>query len=198
MTPPPESDVGKHWIDVFIDRATLERRFANTRIGRHAHRIWLRKLGVGSVVVEPNGRYHRELHQCLHDDRVTVVLANPQRMRNFTRSLGQQAKCDRIGTAMLARYAPLDGLEGVAPKPEGERILCDRLALRRKLVEQRDALRKHASETGSAAASLLVPCWNTLLPRSRRPTMPSRAASRPIPPCADVARSFAPFQASAP
>ncbi len=31
--PPPESvvgiDVGKHWLDVFIDPAALERRFAN-------------------------------------------------------------------------------------------------------------------------------------------------------------------------
>ncbi len=136
--------MGKHWLDVFIDPAALERRFANTGSGHRTLRNWLRKLSVRRVVVEPTGRYRRELHQCLHDHGVTVVLANPQRMRNFARSLGQQAKSARI-----------DGLEGTAPRPQSQRALGDLLALRRKLVEQRDALRKHASETGSTAASLL-------------------------------------------
>ena len=41
MTPPPPAspesvagiDVGKHWLDVFVDPSALERRFANTRDG---------------------------------------------------------------------------------------------------------------------------------------------------------------------
>ena len=164
MTPPPPAspesvagiDVGKHWLDVFVDPSALERRFANTRDGRRALCHWLRELGARRVAVEPTGRYHRELHQCLYDAGVKVVLANPQRMRNFARSLGEQAKSDRIDAAMLARYARLDGIAGTAPKSEDQRALVDLLALRRKLVEQRDALRKHASETGDAAARLLA------------------------------------------
>ncbi len=164
MTPPPPAspesvagiDVGKHRLDVFVDPSALERRFANTRDGRRALCHWLRELGTRRVAVEPTGRYHRELHQCLYDAGVKVVLANPQRMRNFARSLGEQAKSDRIDAAVLARYARLDGIEGTAPKSEGQRALVDLLALRRKLVEQRDALRKHASETGDAAARLLA------------------------------------------
>ena len=110
MTPPPPArppesvvgiDVGKHWLDVFIDPAALERRFANTGNGRRALRNWLRKLSV------------------------------------------------------RRRHARLDGLEGSVPKPQSQRALGDLLALRRKLVQQRDALRKHASETGLAAASVL-------------------------------------------
>ena len=140
MTPPPPAspesvagiDVGKHRLDVFVDPSALERRFANTRDGRRALCHWLRELGTRRVAVEPTGRYHRELHQCLYDAGVKVVLANPQRMRNFARSLGEQAKSDRIDAAVLARYARLDG------------------------IEQRDALRKHASETGDAAARLLA------------------------------------------
>jgi len=160
--PPPSADsvagidVGKYGLDVFVDPSQLERRFANTPDGRRTLCDWLRELGARRVAVEPTGRYHRELHQCLCDDGVKVVLANPQRMRNFARSLGEQAKSDRIDAAMLARYARLDGIEGTAPKPEAQRALADLLALRRKLVEQRDGLRKHAAETGDAAASLLA------------------------------------------
>ena len=155
--PPPSADsvagidVGKYGLDVFVDPSKLERRFANTPDGRRTLCDWLRELGAWRVAVEPTGRYHRGLHQCLCDDGVKVVLANPQRMRNFARSLGEQAKSDRIDAAMLARYARLDGIEGTAPNPEAQRALADLLALRRKLVEQRDALRKHAAETGDPA-----------------------------------------------
>ena len=112
--PPPSADsvagidVGKYGLDVFVDPSKLERRFANTPDGRRTLRDWLRELRARRVAVEPTGRYHRALHQCLCDDGVKVVLANPQRMRNFARSLGEQAKSDRIDAAMLARYAHLD------------------------------------------------------------------------------------------
>ncbi len=53
-------------------------------------------------------------------------------MRNFARSLGQQAKSDRIDAATLAHYARLGG---TAPKPQSQRALGDLLALRRKLIE---------------------------------------------------------------
>ncbi len=159
---PPEPvagiDVGKHWLDVFADPAELSRRFENTQPGRRALRNWLRKLGVRHLALEPTaGRYDRRLHQCLHDDGVTVILADPLRARNFARSLGQRAKNDRIDAAMLARYARLDGLAGSSPKPASLQVLADWLALRRKLVGQRDALRKHAAELGGEAAKLLAP-----------------------------------------
>ncbi len=170
-TPPAESvagiDVGKHWLDVFVDPAACERRFANTHEGHQALSNWLSQLDARRVALEPTGRYHRELHQGLHNDGVTVVLANPQRMRNFARSLGQQAKTDRVDAAMLARYACLDHLQSVAPKPANQQALGDLLALRRKLVEQGAAWRKHASATAGPAADLLQPLLDRFAPKVR-------------------------------
>ena len=148
-------DVGKLWLDACADPAELSRRFENTQVGRRALRNWLRKLGVRRVALEPTGRYHRQLHQCLHDDGVAVVVANPLRARNFARALGQQAKNDRVDAAMLARYARLEHVTSTPPKPRSLQELSDWLALRRKLSEQRDALRKQAGELGGQAAALL-------------------------------------------
>jgi transposase len=38
-------DIGKHWLDVHVDPADLDRRFENTKLGRRALRNWLRRHG---------------------------------------------------------------------------------------------------------------------------------------------------------
>ena len=149
-------DIGKHWLDVHVDPADLDRRFENTKLGRRALRNWLRRHGVRRVALEPTGRYHRALHQCLHDDGVTVALANPQQARNFARSLGQRAKNDRVDATMLAHYARLESVKGTAPKPASLQTLADWLATRRKLVAQQAALRKHVAEIGPEADRVLA------------------------------------------
>ncbi|MCY4593367.1 MAG: transposase, partial [Bryobacterales bacterium] len=153
----------------------LERRFANTPDGRRTLCDWLRELGARRVAVEPTGRYHRALHQCLCDDGVKVVLANPQRMRNFARSLGEQAKSDRIDAAMLARYARLDGIEGVAPKPEAERALADLLALR----DKSGTRRRFFDKLGVLSEMFWFPSWTALFETmlGKRPPPPHPGAA---------------------
>ena len=122
------------------------RSFANDKCGRRAVRNWLLRLGVTRVVFEPTGRYHRGLHQCLFDAGLETVLANPLHSRRFAQALGRHAKNDKVDAAVLARYGLLDSLEATPPAPDNLRLLSDLLALRRKLVEHRDALRKLRSE----------------------------------------------------
>ena len=145
-------DVGKSRLDAHVLPLDQSRSFANDKCGRRALRNWLLKLGVVRAVFEPTARYHRQLHQCLFAAGIDTVLANPLRSRRFAEALGHLAKNDRVDALMLATYGQLDNLRAVPPKAENLRDLSDLVALRRKLVEQREALRKLRREVGCAAA----------------------------------------------
>ncbi len=157
MTPPDSTvvagiDVGKSKLDAHILSEGLDRQFHNDTCGRRALRNWLLQHGVSRAVFEPTGRYHRNLHQCLFDASLETVVVNPLRSRRFAQALGRIAKNDRVDASMLARYGLLDGLDSTPPKAANLRLLSDLLALRRKLVEQRGALRKLRAELDPAAA----------------------------------------------
>ena len=168
-------DVGKSKLDAHILDGSLERRFNNDRCGRRALRNWLFKHGVTRAVLEPTGRYHRNLHQGLFDAGIETVLVNPLRSRRFAQAIGQLAKNDRVDAAMLARFGLLDNLEATPPQPQNLQLLSDLLALRRKLVDQLGALRKLCAElapeaAGCPGASRAALCWqdrNAALPAPR-------------------------------
>lgn len=146
-------DVGKSGLDAHILAGNLQRHFKNDHSGRRALRNWLLKHAVKRAVFEPTGRYHRRLHQCLFEAGLQTVLVNPLRSRRFAESLGQFAKNDRVDAAMLARFGQLDNLETTPPQQRNLQLLSDLLALRRKLVAQRDALRKLCAELAPEAAA---------------------------------------------
>ncbi len=139
-------DVGKSKLDAHILEGSLERPFNNDQCGRRALRNWLLKHGVTRAVLEPTGRYHRNLHQGLFDAGIETVLVNPLRSRRFAEAIGKLAKNDRVDAAMLARFGLLDGLEATPPQPHNLQLLSDVLALRRKLLKQLGALRKLCAE----------------------------------------------------
>ena len=139
-------DIGKSGLDAHIDPSGQARHCDNTRTGRRALRNWLLKHHVTRVVLEPTGRYHRELHQCLSAARIDTIVVNPLRSRRFAEAVGKLAKNDRVDAAMLARYGHLGDLQPTLPKPANLLELNDLIALRRKLVEQRGALRKLRAE----------------------------------------------------
>ena len=146
-------DVGKSGLDAHILAGNLQRHFKNDLSGRRALRNWLLKHAVKRAVFEPTGRYHRRLHQCLFEAGLQTVLVNPLRSRRFAESLGQFAKNDRVDAAMLARFGQLGNLETTPPQQRNLQLLSDLLALRRKLVEQLDALRKLRAELAPEAAA---------------------------------------------
>ncbi len=146
-------DVGKSKLDAHILAGSLERQFNNDKCGRRALRNWLLKHGVTRAVLEPTGRYHRNLHQCLFDAGIETVLVNPLRSRRFAEAIGRLAKNDRVDASMLARFGLLDSLETTPPQPANLCLLSDLLALRRKLVEQLGALRKLCAELAPEAAA---------------------------------------------
>ncbi len=102
--------------------------------------------------MEPTGRYHRQLHQCLDAAGVQVVLVNPRRTRNFARSIGQEAKNDLADAQLLALFARLGLGKGCSPKEDSLQKLADLVAARRNVVNHRDAIRKSAKEFNAAAS----------------------------------------------
>ncbi|MCY4533973.1 MAG: transposase [Bryobacterales bacterium] len=148
-------DVGKAKLDVHIAEGSLERQFHNDKCGRRALRNWLLKRAVTRAVLEPTGRYHRNLHQCLCDAGIETVVVNPLRSRRFAEALGLFAKNDRVDAAMLARFGQLGGLEAPLPPPRNLTLLSDLLAVRRKLGALRKLVAQLAREAaGCPAASL--------------------------------------------
>ena len=139
-------DVGKSRLDAHILAGSLVRQCNNDKCGRRALRNWLLEHGVTRAVLEPTGRYHRNLHQGLFDAGIETVLVNPLRSRRFAEAIGMLAKNDRVDADMLARFGLLDGLEALPPQPRNLQLLSDLLVLRRKLLKQLGALRKLCAE----------------------------------------------------
>ena len=148
-------DVGKRFLDAHADPGGKSKRFASDRCGRRGLRNWIQGLGVSRVALEPTGRYHRNLHQCLAAAGIDVIVVNPRRTRNFARALGQEAKNDLADAAVLAIFARLGIARAVAPAPEKLRKLADLVTGRRNLVARKEALSKSAAELDEEAASLL-------------------------------------------
>ncbi len=138
-------DVSKASLDICAAGQT--RRFANDGTSWRALGAWLRGLEVSRVVMEATGRYHRKVHQCLHDRGFEVVLVNPLRARRFAEAMGHLAKTDRVDALMLAGLGTALGeLEPVAPQEAFLNRLEDLLVARAKHVDARTMLRQVAGE----------------------------------------------------
>ena len=146
-------DVSKASLDVCAAGQT--RRFANGATHWRALSTWLGGLKVSRVVMEATGRYHRKVHQCLHDRGFEVVLVNPLRARRFAEGLGHLAKTDRVDALMLARLGTaLGDLEPVAPQEAFLTRLEDLLVARAKHVDARTMLRQVAGEVAGQGEAI--------------------------------------------
>ncbi len=157
--PPPDApdavgiDVGKRFLDAHADPGGTSKRFANDRCGRRALCNWILGLGVSRVALEPTGRYHRNLHQCLAAAGIDVIAVNPRRTRSFARALGQEAENDLANAAVLAIFARLGIARAVAPAPEELRKLADLVAARRKMAAWKEAASESAAQNSEEETS---------------------------------------------
>jgi len=93
------------------------------------------------VALEPTGNLEKPCMNAFLAADLPVILVNPQRIRNFARSIGQAAKTDRLDARIIARYA-----QAVRPPrrklPDQDRQQLAELVVRR---DQLSAM--HAAET---------------------------------------------------
>lgn len=114
-------DLSKAQLDVAIRPSAQTLSVTNDRVGIKILIKELKKLRPQLVVLEATGGLERQVLSALIAAEIPVVMANPRRIREFAKSIGQLAKTDRIDASVIAQYA-----EAVRPKP---RPLPDEVSL---------------------------------------------------------------------
>jgi len=132
-------DVAKDHLDLFIDLIDKSMRLDNDPAGIATLIEQLRAHNVRLVIIEATGRYHRRLAAELLDAGIPVVVANPQRVREFARSMGKLEKSDKIDARVLAAFARATDHRVAEKARENQTQLDDLVSRRRALVQMRVA-----------------------------------------------------------
>lgn len=132
-------DVAKKHLDL-ADPKKYDGAFANRPLGhqdliQRIRQKYPRRLTQVCVVLEATGGYERQAAEALMDAKVRVAVVQPGRVRQFARSLNQQAKNDRLDAMVLARFG-----EAIQPreaeKPDPQEVKLRALRDRRAHVVQ--------------------------------------------------------------
>ena len=135
-------DVSKDWLDLWLEPAKRFERVSNDAAGWAATLGGLNALGVAAglvVAFEATGGYERGLRQALLEAGFEVRRLNPLRVRLYAKSLGRNAKNDRIDARVIARYAEAADTMPETLDPARER-LAELVSHRRRLIDERVAL----------------------------------------------------------
>lgn len=129
-------DVGKWRLDVSVAQGPV-RSFANTPEGIATLLNWIASQDASEAVCEPTGGYEREVVRRLWESGLRVHVAHPNKVRNFARAAGQEAKTDVLDARVLSHYGEVFELAGT-PLDDGEgQELKELLKRRKELVDQR-------------------------------------------------------------
>ena len=135
-------DVSKDWLDLWLEPPKRFERVSNDAAGWAAILGLLNALGAAAglvVAVEATGGYERGLRQVLLEAGFEVRRLNPLRVRLYAKSLGRNAKNDRIDARVIARYAEAADTMPETLDPARER-LAELVSHRRRLIDERVAL----------------------------------------------------------
>lgn len=111
----------------------------------------LNKLQPARIALEATGGLELPLVRALQKAGLPVLVANPQRVREFARSMGNGAKTDRLDAFLLARFARTAPERAVHQRSASEEDLRALAARRRQLVEQLAEEKTRRHQTGSTA-----------------------------------------------
>ena len=95
-------DVSKHSFDVHHSADRRDEHFDNTDIHIKTFSKQMSETGPALVVMEATGGYERPLVAQLHQAGVPLAVANPKRIRDFAKSVGQLAKTDTLDARIIA------------------------------------------------------------------------------------------------
>jgi transposase len=130
-------DISKATFDVFINIDRKYHKFDNDQNGHNSFIKLLENYNVELIVMEATGRYHSVLAASLSYGNFPVAVVNPRQVKNFSRSLGNLAKTDKLDAVVLSRFAQAI-LPPVMPTPDEQRQrLAQMVTRRRQLVDMR-------------------------------------------------------------
>ena len=144
-------DVGKTRLEVSVSAGPV-RRFDTTPAGLSALVGWLDREGATHVVCESTGGYEREVVRRLRSTAWSVHIAHPNRVRNFARAAGHQAKTDALDAQMLSRYGQVFEVPSSVAAAVDSEVLQDLLRRRKQLVAQR-VQERHRLDQGRTEAA---------------------------------------------
>jgi transposase len=136
------TDVSKDWLDVWLDPVKRHQRIVNTPAGYQELVDLLAPFGPAQTVVvamEASGGYERALRAILLEAGFEVRVLNPFRVRLYAKSLGRNAKNDRIDARTITRYAQTAELHPQV-LDRGREELVELVSHRRRLVDERVAI----------------------------------------------------------
>jgi transposase len=140
-------DVSKATLDGYVDPSGESFQFANDAAGIAQLLARLSKLTVQLVVIEATGRLHRQVASELLEAGLRVALVNPQRAREYARSIGMLEKTDRVDARVLARFGSAAQHQILAKRSQKQVELDDLISRRRALVQMRVAEKNRLAET---------------------------------------------------
>jgi transposase len=136
-------DISKDRLDLWLPPLKRFEQVSNDAAGWAALIAQLRALEcdpAGLVVAfESTGGYERGLRQALLEAGIEVRRLNPQRVRLYAKSLGRNAKNDRIDARVIARFAATADTAPEILDPARER-LAELVSHRRQRIDERVAI----------------------------------------------------------
>lgn len=128
-------DVASKHLDVYFPDSGKSQRVKNDP---EALRVFCEQLE-GSpgymLVMEASGGYESQLIEELGKANIPFAVVNPRRVREFARSMGEDAKTDSIDAAVIARYAAVLKPVPTAVQSDDERRRSALVTRRAQLVE---------------------------------------------------------------
>jgi transposase len=139
-------DVSKATLDCYLDPSGERFKLANDEPGIADLLKRLAALEVQLIVIEATGRLHRQLAAELLQARLPVTLVNPQRAREYARSLGKLEKTDRVDAQVLSGFGRAGQHQILRQRSEKQVELDDLISRRRALVQMRIAEKNRFAE----------------------------------------------------
>jgi transposase len=134
-------DVGQTWLDLGFFPSAKPLRAPNTPDGIEKIIAALRSKGAVKVVLEATGSYARKLVCALVAAGIPVFVVNPRRIKAFRDAEGLIAKTDRLGAALIARFAHKMSHD-LRPPPDTELLTLKALSARRRQLTELAAMEK--------------------------------------------------------
>ena len=140
-------DVSKEWIDIATDKITTrlpqDRKSIIGFIKKH-----LDQPNESLVVLESTGGYELLAAECFDEMGVTVHIAHPNRVRDFSKAKGRLAKNDRLDAVTLSEYGRFIDPSDI--RPLRSKLLMKLGALNSRLGQLKELHHKEACRLGTA------------------------------------------------
>ena len=130
-------DVSKTHLDIYLSNNTKKKiRNSAKSIARFIQSL---TTDIELVTVESTGGYEQMLVEQMHLRNIPIAVVNPKRTKNFSRSLGRNAKNDLLDSQMLCLF-------GERMKPKPSKAVPEEIKALKCLILRREQLVQHRVE----------------------------------------------------